>query len=149
MKTGVFSKQAVDNYFYTTREGDKRFKTEQQKAEGANYEYMRVTALYKQASKLIEVFNKHPELLDEQTFDYYGTVISGKFGLKFSELIGKGENQAKNLFSHVVLEGNESVYTASGLYLFFGENKEETGDLFYECITLLYEIIDRYTPYIS
>ena len=146
---GVFSKSAVDSYFYQTRGKDKRFKTAQQKEQGANYEYERVTSIYKYAKALLNVFELHPELLTETTFDYYGQTFTGKYAIELSSLVGNGENKPENLFSRAVMNETEIEYTAQGVYLVLGENKEQTGDLYYESVTFLYEIVNRYTPYLN
>ena len=145
---GEFSMNAIRDYFYRTRAKDKRFKTNAQKEQGVIYEYNRITALYKQAVALKLVFEEHPELLDEQTFDYYGVSKTGKYGLKLSALTGT-EKDIKNLFCRRIEEGDTAYYTADGIYISFGENKEETGDLYYETLAFLYELIYKYTPYVS
>ncbi len=145
---GEFSSSAITDYFYATRSNDKRFKTKAQKEQGAIYEYDRITALYKQATALKAVFEAHPELLDERTFDFYGTSITGKYGVKLSELKGSEDCDIKNLFSRVVTENEDSLYTSEGIYLAFGENKEQTGDLYYETLAFLYELVCKYTLYV-
>ena len=144
-QNGEFSRQAVEDYFYRTREKDKRFKTSEQLASGVDYEYQRVTALYAYATELIEVFNAHPELLDEKSFDFYGTQKTGKYGL----IMGALSPDAKSLFYHVDADSDSPDYTANGIYIAFGDNADENGDLNYECIPLLYEIINRYTTYLN
>lgn len=144
---GVFDEQKVRNYFDRTRNKDARFRTKDQKEQGRLDEIERFKGLYFMATALEECFSKNPYLLDvEREIDVYGKKEKGHYGLRLTYLKGKEGKNIANLFNvkNTDSEG-KTTYTANGIYIAIGNNKEENGDLYYEMISVLYTLIDSYT----
>lgn len=145
---GVFNRDNVRNYFLTTRKGDPRFKTEEDKAIGVECELKRLEKLWQNADYLQRTFTAHPELLVEKEISYAGITKNVKVALDFSKVLGKGNNHPENFFTCAVKEGDNTTYTTSGVYILLGNTIEKSGDLRYESLAFLVKLLKTYTDYV-
>lgn len=147
---GVLNEQKIIEYFNEKNFKDNRFKTKEQKQQGRNLEIERITTIYNSAKTLQKVFNEHPEILKEETFEWYGISTTGKYALRLKGLTGSAENVALNDFKGVKLEDVNGVNTFTGeVYLMVGAHAEVNGDNHYESLVYLVSMIKKYSNFIS
>lgn len=147
-ESGAFSEQKVYDYFDRTRKGDTRFRTREEKVQGRIDEVKRFKGILHTATALQNCFSANRELLDEErTISFYGQEKKGVYGLKLGGLVGREGADITKLFAlkKTYEETGEIYYTADGLYLAIGSNKEQNGDLYYEMLSVMYTLIDTYT----
>ncbi|MBO7214603.1 MAG: hypothetical protein J6V66_03795 [Clostridia bacterium] len=149
---GVFNETAVYDYFDRTRKGDSRFRTKEKKEQGRKDELERLKGIWFMANALENCLRANPNLLDkEREYNYYTLPQKGVYALRLGALIGKDGADISNLFNikHVKEDTEEIYYSADGLYLAIGSNKEENGDLYYEMLSVVYTLIKTYTTYLD
>ena len=147
---GEFDEQKVYNYFDSTRGKDVRFKTAEQKQKGKENELKRIKAIYNNATALKECFEKHPELLYNASYELLGETFEGAYAINFGKLVGKDGAKAENLFNtNTVINGNEEITTTDGIFVVVGDTYDKTGDLFFEPLAFLVNLIKSYTNYLG
>ncbi len=149
-ENGVFDENRVNKYFDQTRKGDSRFRTKEEKEQGRKAEFERLKGIWLMATSLENCFAIFPELLDEREgTNEIGEKVVGKYALNLGELDGGDYGDITRLFSTVKTDeqGNTS-YTADGIYLAIGNNKEVNGDLHYEILAVMYHIVKNYSSYL-
>lgn len=148
---GVFNESKVFSYFDETRKGDGRFRTKEEKAQGRLDELERLKGIWFMANALQECFELHPELLDieREGANHISQKVMGKYAIHLGALDGGDYGDITSVFSTAkVDENNNTSYTADGVYLAIGNNKEENGDLYYEMLAVMYKIIKNYSSYL-
>lgn len=147
---GVFDEQRVNEYFDKTRKGDSRFRTKAEKEQGRKDELDRLKGIWFMATSLESCFEQHPELLDDERegTNEIGKKVNGRYALHLGALDGGIYGNITSVFSRVEIDdsGNTS-YVADGIYVAIGKNKEENGDLYYEMLAVLYQLIENYSTY--
>ena len=149
---GNFNQQKVNDYFIRTRGNDSRFRTQEEIANGKANELKRLQAIYRNATALKACFEAHPELLDERTYSYGDAQITGKFAIVIGNLNGNAQTgrYAEKLFKRSYEnEDGETVYTTDGIYIAFGNNYAQNGDIIYENLAFMYTLIKTYSTYIT
>lgn len=154
-ETGNFNEQKIRKNFNATRGGDTRFEKENAYNTGARNEIKRIKAIYKNATVLKLVLQRHPELFykEEQVIYKDEVIQSGYFGLRLSALNGKGDKTVANMFTTAVkttVNDEETVsYTTENIVLLIGNNRYDEGDLFFESLAFINKLIDTYSTFID
>ncbi len=147
---GTFNEREVNRYFDRTRKGDSRFRTKEQKEQGRKDELERLKGIWFMATSLEVCFENNPQLLDveREGTNEVGQKVTGRYALNLGALDGGYYGDVTNLFSRVEVDGNGTSYTANKVYLAIGKNKKENGDLYYEMLAVLYQIINNCSSYL-
>ncbi len=145
-ENGVINEDTIIENFIKKNEKDSRFKEQSVIEEAKLSEVKRIKAIFENATVLKEVFEKNPQIFDDEYNVLQNVNYTGKFAIKLSELKG-GERLVENSFKREVEneETGEVTYTVDGVYLLLGNKASVNGDMHYEGLTFLVNFLKTYS----
>jgi hypothetical protein len=151
---GSINVEKVRRNFISTRGKDTRFEKDADFEKGVLSEVERIKSIYENAIIFEKVLQNHPELLyKHETVTYQDRVIAeGYFALNLEKLNGKNENFISNAFTRCIVVNEELgtiEYTSSGIVLMFGNNLVDEGDLYFEGLAFVNNLINTYSTFID
>ena len=151
-ENGNVDENIVKSNFYKTRGKDNRFRNSKNKNLGIKEEIKRIKGLLKNIRTLERVFSENKQIFASEFLDVDIDKGQNTYGyaIDLSKLTGKEGKNIKNAFMvmQTSQDSEEVVYTAEGVYLMVGSNSDSDGDLFFEPMAYILNLIDTYTNFI-
>lgn len=149
-KNGQLDKEKVKVYFAKERGKDSRFSGDAKYFEGLELEYLRITAIKENATKLKYIFENYDILYkEEQLKNQDGELIEeGYYAIDLSKLNAykRVDKNLANSFSRLKDLGDDKYEnTLENVLLVVGDNAEASGDLHYEALAVINTLIKTYT----
>ena len=140
---GEINEDKIVKSFLEKYAKDSRFKKSEELEKGKNLEIKRIKTIYENASVLKSVMQTNPEIFIDVEVEgetYY------KYALDLGKLKG-GKKNLENMFKRKVINQNsgEITYTIEGVYLLIGNNSSVNGDLHYESLTYIVQLLKTYS----
>lgn len=140
---------AIKEHFDLTRGKDNRFRTKSQKEEGLIAETERLKSIYDNANILKDVFEKHPEILKYDEYDFGSFHKTGHFAIRLRALTGAQNRAIDDFKGKELTEVNGNKVFVGEVYLMIGFHEEINGDNHFETLTYLVTFIKKYSNFIG
>lgn len=125
---------------------DSRFKKSEELELAKKEEVKRIKNIFNNATILKEVFANNPQIFDDKYNKISLLNYEGRFAIDLGKLSG-GEKNVSNAFTRKVVDEktNKVSYTADGVYLLIGNKQYKNGDLHFEGLTYLVNMLKMYS----
>ncbi len=125
---------------------DSRFKKPEELELAKKEEVKRIKNIFNNATILKEVFANNPQIFDDKYNKISSLDYEGRFAIDLGKLSG-GEKNISNAFTRKVVDEktNKVSYTADGVYLLLGNKQYKNGDLHFEGLTYLVNMLKMYS----
>ena len=143
---GVINEDAIIKNFINKYGSDSRFRESKYLELAKQKEVERIKNIFNNATLLKEVFKNNPQIFDDKHTTIESLDYTGRFAIDLGKLSG-GEKHISNAFSRKVVneETKEVSYTANGVYLLLGNKQNKNGDLHFEGLNYLVNMLKMYS----
>ncbi len=145
-KENVINEDVIIAKFLEKYGKDSRFKKSEELELAKLEEIKRIKNIFNNATILKEVFKNNPQIFDDKYNKITSLNYEGRFAIDLGKLSG-GEKHVSNAFSREVVDEktNEVSYTADGVYLLIGNKQHKNGDLHFEGLNYLVNMLKTYS----